>query len=522
MMQKIQRFGGAMVNAVLIFAFSGMMVGVTTLCTNQSVVGELANPDGMWYQFWSMISNGAWALFGHIPLFFAISLPIGLAKKQHARCCMEAFVLFITFHTFLNGMLSLWGSFFGVDLESGVGIANVAGINTLDMGVMGALLISGIAVWIHNRFYDTNLPDWLSIFRGSVFVFSIGFFVMIPVAFLCALIWPKVQVAIAAFQGIISNSGAVGVWIYIFLERALIPFGLHHFIYTPFLYDSAVVTNGVYAAWVADLPQLAQSSDSLVSLAPYAWPTLHGLSKIFGCLGIALAFYATAKPEKRKKAAGLLIPTTITAMMCGVTEPFEFTFLFIAPVLFLIHSLLAATMATVVYCLGIVGNFDGLISFVTENLIPLSASHGADYVKLIIIGLIFTGIYFVIFRFLIKKFDFKTPGREEEDEIKFHSKAEYKEKVADKKEGKSAEKTEDAKRALAEAILEGIGGKENIVDVTNCITRLRVNVKDVKAVKDNEYFKAIGTHGVQVYGSNVQVIIGMKVTSVREDFEALL
>ena len=146
MMQKIQKFGGAMVNAVLMFAFSGMMVGITTLFTSQSVMGDLANPDGLWYKCWSIAANGAWALFSHIPLFFAVSLPIGLAKKQQARCTMEALVLFLTFHYFLNALLGTWGEFFNVDLASGVGTTSIAGIQTLDMGMMGALLVSGIVV----------------------------------------------------------------------------------------------------------------------------------------------------------------------------------------------------------------------------------------------------------------------------------------------------------------------------------------------------------------------------------------
>ena len=205
----------------------------------------------------------------------------------------------------------------------------------------------------------------------------------------------------------------------------------------------------------------------------------------------------------------------LTAIVCGITEPIEFTFLFIAPVLFVVHAVLAATLATVANALGVVGVLSGgLIEMSALNFIPLMASHWQTYLTLLVVGLVFTGIYFIVFRFLILKFDFKTPGREDdEEEIKFHTKADFKEKQA----GGKVEK-----QSLAAAILEGLGGKDNIVDVTNCATRLRVNVKDEKLVQSDSYFKSIGTHGLKATKTNIQVIVGLKVPSVREDFEALL
>lgn len=512
MMQKIQRFGGAMMAPVLLFAFSGIMVGLGILFTNQNIFGALASPDGLWYQCWNVLLQGGWTLFMQVPLLFVIGLPIGLAKKQQARCCMEALVLYLTFQYFMNTMLSQWGGFFGVDLATSSGITNIAGIQTLDMGMMGALLISGIVIFLHNRFFDVELPEWLGTFRGSVFVFAIGFFVLLPVAFVCCLVWPKIQGVMISFQGFVSGAGALGVWVFIFLERALIPFGLHHLLYVPFFYDSALVQGGVIAKWAQDLPAIAASTESLIECAPYAWPTLTGLSKVFGCAGIALAFYATAKNEKKKKVLGLLVPVGVTAVACGITEPIEFTFLFVAPLLFVVHAVLAATLSTIVYAMGIVGVLsDGLISMSALNFIPLMGSHGGEYLKLFIVGLIFTAIYFFVFKFLILKFDFKTPGREDDvDEVKMHSKQEYRERNANKKEN------------LAENILEGLGGADNIDDVTNCVSRLRVNVKDISLVKDNDYFKGLGTHGTKVSGKNVQIIIGLKVQSVREDFDKLL
>lgn len=522
MMQKIQKFGGAMFTPVLLFAFAGIAVGIGTLFTTEAVMGGLAAPNSMWYKCWNVFLQGGWTVFNQLPLLFAVSLPIGMAKKQNARCCMEALVIYITFHYFVNTILAQWGGVFGVDFaaETGgtSGLTMIASIKTLDMGMVGALIVSGIVIYLHNRFYDTELPEWLGSFSGSTFVYMIGFFVMIPVAILACFAWPKVQLGILAFQGFVKTAGAAGIFIFNFLERALIPFGLHHLLYSPFYYDNAVVAGGLYAHWAKLLPEIAASTASLKSFCPQAGFTASGFGKMFGSLGVALAFYSTAKPEKKKKVFALLLPMTLTAIICGITEPIEFTFLFVAPMLFVVHAFLAASIATTMWLAGIVGiNAGGLIEIASLNLIPLMRNHWQQYLLELVIGLIFTAIWFVVFRFLILKFDFKTPGREDDVEIKFASKAEYREKKAGGKAGVADEKTQ-----ICELILEGLGGKDNIADVTNCATRLRVTVKDETLCKDDVYFKAIGTHGCSVNGKAFQVIIGLKVPSYREIFETLL
>lgn len=533
MMQKIQRFGGAMFTPVLLFAFAGICIGVGTLCTTEAIVGSLALPESMWYQCWNVVLQGGWTVFNQLPLLFVIGLPIGMAKKQNARCGMEALVLYLTFHYFLSTMLSQWGGVFGVDFTADVGgtsgLTMIANIKTLDMGMIGALGISGIVIALHNRFFDTELPEWVGTFSGSAFVVIIGFFVMIPVAVLCAFVWPKVQTGIFWFQGFVAGTGAAGVWIFMFMERILIPFGLHHILYSPFYYDSAVVTGGLYSYWANMLPEMAASTESLKALAPEARFPLTGLSKMFGCPGIALAFYATARKEKKKMVAGLLIPITLTAIFCGVTEPIEFTFLFVAPMLFVVHAVLAATLATVSYMAGLVGIFaGGAIECAALNWIPLMKNHWNTYLIQFAIGLVFTAIYFVVFRFLILKFDLKTPGREvESEEVKFYSKQEYREKQSGDKAGEPASNETSAQdtqpdSTVASRVLEALGGKENIVDVTNCVTRLRVNVKDETLVKPDTHFKSIGTHGCITKGKNCQVIIGLTVAKVRDEFESLL
>ena len=519
-----------MFTPVLLFAFAGVVVGLGTLFTTQAIFGDLAAPTSPWYLCWNVVLQGGWTVFNQLPLLFAVSLPIGLAKKQNARCCMEALVGYLTFHYFMNTLLSQWGGFFGVDFSaetgSASGLAMIASIKTLDMGMIGALAVSGIIIAVHNKFFDTELPDWLGVFNGSVFVYVVSFFVLLPTAVLCCFVWPHIQDGIAALQGFLTSTGLLGVWVFAFLERILIPFGLHHLVYSPLYYDNVVVHGGIYAAWATALPTLAASGDSLASAAPWAAFTCTGWSKIFGCTGIALAFYNTAKPERRKELLGLLIPITLTAIFCGVTEPIEFTFLFIAPPLFAVHAVLAACLATAMNAAGVVGVFaGGLIEMSSLNFIPLMASHALTYLVALAIGLVFTGIYFVVFRTLILKFDYKTPGREDDDsDIEFKSKQDYRDKQsgAAASAEAAAETGKSKNEILAENILDLLGGKDNIKDVTNCATRLRVNVYDDSVVASDPDFKKIGTMGLSRNGCSMQVIVGLTVPMVREKFEALL
>lgn len=206
MMQKIQKFGGAMFTPVLLFSFAGIVIGIGTLFTTQAIMGSLADPSSGWFKCWNVVLQGGWTVFNQLPLLFVVGLPIGMAKKQNARCCMEAFVLYLTFHYFLSAIISQWGDFFGVDFSAQVGgtsgLTMIANIKTLDMGMIGALLISGLVIYLHNRFFDTELPEWLGTFSGSTFVFMLGFFVMIPVAIIAAFTWPKVQLGMHVFQGL--------------------------------------------------------------------------------------------------------------------------------------------------------------------------------------------------------------------------------------------------------------------------------------------------------------------------------
>ena len=524
MLSQIQRFGGAMFTPVLLFPFAGIVVGIAIMLRNPLFVGEaLTAPDNLFAQIVHIIEEGGWAVFRNMPLIFAVGLPIGLAKQAQGRACLAVLISFLTWNYFINAMGMTWGHFFGVDFSAeptaGSGLAMIAGIKTLDTSIIGAIIISGLVTAIHNRFFDKPLPVFLGIFQGTSFVVILAFFVMIPCAWLTLLGWPKVQMGIESLQAFLRSAGALGVWVYTFLERILIPTGLHHFVYGPFIFGPAAVEGGIQVYWAQHLQEFSQSTLPLKTLFPEGGFALHGNSKVFGSVGIALAIWYTASPENRVKVAGLLVPATLTAVLVGITEPLEFTFLFISPLLFAVHAVLAATMATVMYTFGVVGNMGGglLDQFLPQNWIPMFHNHAATVFTQIGIGVCFTGVYFVVFKTLIARLNLKTPGREE-SEIKLYSKADYKAARGQT----TAPAVASQQVGQAAGFLQALGGAANIDSINNCATRLRIALVDMAKTQSDDVFKALGAHGVVRRGNGIQVIVGLHVPQVRDQLESLM
>lgn len=524
MLSQIQRFGGAMFTPVLLFPFAGIVVGIAIMLRNPLFVGEaLTAPDHLFAQIVHIIEEGGWAVFRNMPLIFAVGLPIGLAKQAQGRACLAVLISFLTWNYFINAMGMTWGHFFGVDFSAeptaGSGLAMIAGIKTLDTSIIGAIVISGIVTAIHNRYFDKPLPVFLGIFQGSSFVVILAFFVMIPCAWLTLLGWPKVQMGIESLQAFLRSAGALGVWVYTFLERILIPTGLHHFVYGPFIFGPAAVEGGIQVYWAQHLQEFSQSTLPLKTLFPEGGFALHGNSKVFGSVGIAFAIWYTASPENRVKVAGLLVPATLTAVLVGITEPLEFTFLFISPLLFAVHAVLAATMATMMYAFGVVGNMGGglLDQFLPQNWIPMFHNHASTVFTQVGIGVCFTGIYFAIFKTLIERLNLKTPGREE-SEIKLYSKADY--KAARGQTTAPAAASQQVGQAAG--FLQALGGATNIESINNCATRLRIALVDMAKTQSDDVFKALGAHGVVRRGNGIQVIVGLHVPQVRDQLESLM
>jgi PTS system arbutin-like IIC component len=524
MLSQIQRFGGAMFTPVLLFPFAGIVVGIAIMLRNPLFVGEaLTAPDHLFAQIVHIIEEGGWAVFRNMPLIFAVGLPIGLAKQAQGRACLAVLISFLTWNYFINAMGMTWGHFFGVDFSAeptaGSGLAMIAGIKTLDTSIIGAIVISGIVTAIHNRYFDKPLPVFLAIFQGSSFVVILAFFVMIPCAWLTLLGWPKVQMGIESLQAFLRSAGALGVWVYTFLERILIPTGLHHFVDGPLIFGPAAVEGGIQVYWAQHRQEFSQSTLPLKTLFPEGGFALHGNSKVFGSVGIAFAIWYTASPENRVKVAGLLVPATLTAVLVGITEPLEFTFLFISPLLFAVHAVLAATMATVMYAFGVVGNMGGglLDQFLPQNWIPMFHNHASTVFTQIGIGVCFTGIYFVVFKTLIERLNLKTPGREE-SEIKLYSKADY--KAARGQTTAPAAASQQVGQAAG--FLQALGGAANIESINNCATRLRIALVDMAKTQSDDVFKALGAHGVVRRGNGIQVIVGLHVPQVRDQLESLM
>ena len=473
MLQKIQRFGGAMFAPAMLFSISGLMVGVSALATSADIVGDLAVYGTPWYVFWTIIQRGSWTVFKRLPLLFAIALPIGLAQKQPARCCLEALVAYFAYCFFLSEIIKLSGDNLGLkypaSLTPASGITIIDGIKTLDTGIIGPLAVSAIVVAIHDRFYDAKVPDWLGTFSGSSLVYLISFFAVFALAAISAVIVPFVYAATETLRHALAGVGPFGVGIFVFLERALEPMGLHHLLYMPIYYDNLVINDGIYATWSNLLPILSHSTRPLNELAPWAGFTATGWVKLFGLPAIAAAFYSTAKPERRAGLRVILVPAIIASVVCGVTEPLEFLFMFTHPGLFFLYAVLSSCLATTMNLFGIVGIFSGgLMEMAAFNFIPLMRMHAGAYLLALGIGLAFSLIFFVSFRALILIYDLKTPGRE--DHVANRAAIDHLTGSGFAKEQSPNDEVNsqsDQDHVLAERVIQLLGGVGNIAGATN-------------------------------------------------------
>lgn len=528
MLQKIQRFGGAMFAPAMLFSISGLMVGISALATTVDIVGDLAVYGTPWYVFWTIIQRGSWTVFKRLPLLFAVALPIGLAQKQPARCCLEALVAYFAYCFFLSEIIKLSGDNLGLKypsfLTSASGITVIDGIKTLDTGIIGPLAVSATVVAIHDRFYDAKVPDWLGTFSGSSLVYLISFFAVFALAAISAAIVPFAYAVTETLRHALAGVGPFGVGIFVFLERALEPMGLHHLLYMPIYYDNLVIHDGIYATWTNLLPILSHSTRPLNELAPWAGFTATGWGKLFGLPAIAAAFYFTAKPERRAGLKVILLPAIVASVVCGVTEPLEFLFMFTYPGLFLLYAVLSSCLAMTMNFFGIVGIFSGgLMEMTAFNFIPLMRMHAGSYLLALGIGLMFSAVFFLVFRGLILAFDLKTPGRE--DHIASDAALARLTGKSSAKEGAAQNGTDNQSsqdHLLAEQVVALLGGVSNIVGATNCATRLRVEVAEPSVVADNAAFVAAGAKGLIITGKTAQVIIGISVPRVKEHFDQIM
>lgn len=521
-MDQLQRFSKAMFIPVLILPIAGILIAVGNLFTNAKLLELLPFLDNpVTKGFGSILSGSLVSILNNLGLIFCVGLAVGLAEKKKSEAGFTALLGFLVFINAMNKFMGLTGILFTGDSLRGTGQAMVLGIQILDMGVFLGIILGIVTAMVHNRFCEIEFNNAFQIYGGSRFVFIVLIPAVVLLAVVLTYVWPFVQAGITSLGGFINRSGSFGLFLYGALERLLIPTGLHHLVYTPFLYSSlgGVETIGgqvfegarnIYYAEMAD-PSIAVLSQSVI------WDA-RGISKMFGLIGACLAMYHTARPENKKKIRAILIPAAFTSFIAGVTEPIEFSFMFVAPALFALHAGLSGLSMVVLNILNVraIGP-NGFLDFLLYN-VPLGIQK-TGWPMYILVGLMFFVIYYVLFRFIITKFNFKTLGRETAGmEMKLHTKAEYKEKAAadkGKDSGKGNTSGGDDKEIDAALIIEALGGRENITKVDNCYTRLRLMIANPELVQEDVLKQDTGANAVIKKGSNVQVVYGLKVTAVR-------
>lgn len=523
----LQRVGRSFMLPISILPVAGLFLGIGGSFTNQTMLETyglvgLMGEGTFIYTILSVLNAAGSIVFDNLPIIFAMGVAIGMAKKEKEVAALSSVVAFFIMHASIGALINANG---GVENMLSGSTTSVVGITSLQMGVFGGIIVGlGVAA-LHNRFYKIELPQVLSFFGGTRFVPIISAVVYLIVGILMFYVWPTVQIGINHLGAFVMNSGYAGTWFYGLMERALIPFGLHHVFYLPFWQTSVGGTMEVAGKMVEGaqnifFAQLADPTTKHFAVSATRFMSGKFPLMIFGLPGAALAMYHCAKTEKKKLVGGLLLSAALTSMITGITEPLEFTFLFVAPILYVIHCIFAGLAYMFMHILGVgVGmTFSGgLIDMTLFGIMQGNAK--TNWIYIVVVGIVYFIVYYLLFSFLIRKLNLKTPGREDGDgEVKL-----YKRSDLDAKNGKGG----NAGEALSEEdmisamITEGLGGKANITDLDCCATRLRVTVSDQKKVKQ-DVLKASGASGVILKGNGVQVIYGPKVTVIKSNLEDYL
>lgn len=523
----LQRVGRSFMLPIAVLPVAGLLLGIGSSFTNAAMIEtygltRILGEETVLHGLLVIMNKVGSAVFDNLPLLFAVGVAIGMARKEKEVAAIASVIAFFVMNTAINAMLVLNGDILkngeiAASVLQGT-ITSACGIQSLQMGVFGGIIVGlGVAA-LHNRFYRIKLPSALSFFGGTRFVPIISTLVYMLVGILMYFIWPAVQNGIHALGGLVTGSGYIGTLVFGIIKRALIPFGLHHVFYMPFWQTAVGGTAEVAGQMVQGgqnifFAQLADAANvSHFSADATRYFSGEFIFMIFGLPGAALAMYQCAKSEKKKAAGGLLLSAAVTCMLTGITEPLEFSFLFVAPALFAVQVVLAGSAYMVAHMLNIAVGLTfsgGLLDFFLFGI--LQGNDKTNWVRVIPVGIIYFLLYYFIFRFLIRKFDLKTPGREEGDEeIKLYTRSDV--------NGKKA--SADGNDRL-ETIVMGLGGRDNIVDIDCCATRLRCTVKDMEKVNDRS-LKSTGASGVLQKGNGVQIIYGPAVTGIKSDLEDYL
>lgn len=512
----LQRVGRAFMLPIAVLPVAGLLLGIGQSFTNEAMLRayhlmKIMGPGTVLYGIFKVGGDCGSIIFENLPLIFAMGVSIGMAKAEKAVAALSGALSFFVMHEAISSMISLYGEIY--TMHTGA-TAQILGIRSLQLGVFGGILVGLGVGYLHNRFYKIKLPEILSFFGGTRAVPVICTIVYAGVGILMFFIWPPIQNLMYSIGGIVRASGYFGTFIYGVMERALIPFGLHHVFYLPFWQTSVGGTmevagrmiEGAQNIFFAQLADLATKHFSVEATRFMAgkFPLM-----IFGLPGAALAMYRCARPEKRKVIGGLLVSAALTSMLTGITEPLEFTFLFIAPGLYAIHCIFAGLAYMMMHVLKITVGLTfsgGLVDLFFFGILQGQAK--TNWMMVIPLGIIYFVVYYFLFHYLILKFDIKTPGREEEVSEEYEDEPE-------------CEYREDFSEELLAKIAAGLGGKNNIGDIDCCVTRLRCGLKDMSLV-DDEMIRETGSRGVLKRGNSIQIIYGPQVTVLKSELEDYL
>jgi len=494
---------------IALLPVAGLLLGIGSSFTNPRTL-EAYGLDAFIYEgsfiytLLDIMSRTGSVVFDNLPLLFAVGVAIGMAKNEKDVAALSGAIGYLIMNASISTLISANG---GVEALPVNTTTTSLGITTLQMGVFGGIIVGLGTAALHNRFYKIKLPTVLSFFGGTRFVPIITSLVYLLVGVLMFFVWPVVQTGIAALGNLVLGSGYIGTWVYGIIERALIPFGLHHVFYMPFwqteLGGSMVIDGEVIkGAQNIFFAEFASKSTEQFSVSATRFMSGKFPFMIFGLPAAAFAMYRAAYPSKRKVAGGLLLSAALTSMLTGITEPIEFTFLFVAPVMYAVHCVLAGLsyMLMHIFNVGVGMTFSGgLIDLTLFGI--LQGNEKTNWIWIVITGLIYAVVYYFIFYFMIKKLHLKTPGREEEgEETKLYTR-------------KDMEKKSSGVSAL---ILSGLGGIENISDIDACATRLRVSVKN-PSLCEKELLTKSGAKGVIINGNGVQAIYGPQVSVIKSE-----
>ncbi len=517
----LQRVGRSFMLPIALLPVAGLLLGIGSSFTNQTMLEAygltgVIYEGGIAYTVLDIMNQCGSAVFNNLALLFAMGVAIGMAKKEKEVAALSGAIAYLVMNTAISAMITARG---GVEAMAANTTTSTLGITTLQMGVFGGIIVGlGVAA-LHNRFYKIQLPQVLSFFGGTRFVPIVCTAVFVAVGIAMFYVWPIVQMGIAALGDLVIRSGYAGTWIYGLLERALIPFGLHHVFYMPF-WQTAVggtaIVDGVTIQGAQNIffAELASRSTQVFSVEATRFMAGKFPLMIFGLPGAALAMYRAAKPEKRKVAGGLLVSAALTAMLTGITEPLEFTFLFVAPLMYAVHCVYAglAYMLMHIFGVGVGMTFSGGIIDLTLFGI-LQGNAKTHWIWVVVVGVVYFVVYYFTFYLMITRMDLKTPGREDEgEETRLFTRSDFKAKTGVGPDG-SSPAVSDPVSAL---ILKGLGGKANLSDVDCCATRLRVTVIDAEQVSD-ALLKQSGASGVIHKGNGVQVVYGPQVAVIKSN-----